>query len=424
VPRRVSLPTPGSTTPDRHDPARGLVPTGPPEVLGGRYELGDLLGVGGVARVFKAHDRVLHRDVAVKLFGPGIDPSGPERERAEMRTLAGMSHLSLVTLHDAGTDHHHTPPQAYLVMALVDGRSLAEELESGPLPEAQVRDLGAHVASALAYVHGSGVVHRDVKPANILLDRGGRPFLTDFGIARAVGAAALTAVGDTVGTAAYLSPEQVRGEEVGPETDVYALGLVLLEALTGVREYPGSTAETALARLTRPPRLDAVVQVDLRELLAEMTASEPGERPKAEQVASRLTVEAGVGAGVTQVLHRAAAAPPPAAAPPVDGTRLLTTAQRVDVPAGDVLGRVGLRADEILRRSWTRSQPWVGGRRNLIVAVLGVLVLLGGLLVIATTSGHGSAGSGAGVTPLPPAGNPGPSRLAPDLARLHELVQP
>ncbi|MDP9183304.1 MAG: serine/threonine protein kinase [Actinomycetota bacterium] len=410
--RRVPLPR--RVDPSTPEPEEAATPTA--EVLGERYELGELLGVGGVARVVRARDLVLHRDVAIKLFGPGIDPSGPERERAEMRTLASLSHPNLVPLHDAGTDHEHVPPRAFLVMALVDGHSLAEQLRSGPLPETQVRSLGAQVADALACVHSSGVVHRDVKPANILIDRSGRPFLTDFGIARAVGAAALTAVGDTVGTAAYLSPEQVRGQEAGPPTDVYALGLVLLEALTGAREYAGSTAETALARLTRPPRISESVPADLRELLAQMTAAEASARPSAEAVASRLATKVESDAA-TRVLR---STPPAAGAePPVDGTRLLTTAMSTSTGTStstqDVLGR----GQELLRETWSKAPPWASERRNVVFAALAVLALLFILVIAAAAQGP----SGSDVR-QPPAGNPGPSRLSPDLDRLDELVQP
>ncbi len=401
------------------------------DVLGGRYELGALIGQGGVAQVFRARDRVLERDVAVKLFGPGIDLNAAERERAEMRTLASLSHPHLVTLHDAGTDEEHPPARSYLVMALVDGQSLSERLHTGALPEPRVRDLGIKVAEALGYVHSRGVVHRDIKPANILLDRDGRPFLTDFGIARALGAAALTAVGDTVGTAAYLSPEQVRGQGVGPASDVYALGLVLLEALTGVREYQGNTAETAVARLSRSPRIDESLPADWRELLAAMTATEPEDRPTAEQVVTQLSGTAD--ADATRLISSVAA-------PPADHTRLLTTALPAEPAPPQVAGRAmpyvatalgaARRADDALWRevrraprlwddTWSRARPWLRERRTAIAVALGALLLL---LVVITVASENSAAPAAPADP--PAGAPGPSRLAPDLDRLHELVQP
>jgi hypothetical protein len=425
--------TRGVRVPRRVPPTASPGPAaGGPRPLGGRYDLGDLLGTGGVAQVFRARDRVLHRDVAVKVFGPGIDLNGPERERAEMRTLAGLSHPNLVPLHDAGTDHDHVPPRAYLVMALVDGVSLAEQLRAGPLTPDQVRDLGAQVAEALAHVHAQGVVHRDVKPANILLDRSGRPFLTDFGIARAVGAAALTAVGDTVGTAAYLSPEQVRGEEVGPATDVYALGLVLLEALTGEREYPGSTAETALARLSRPPRVPADAPPDLAALLAGMTTTDPADRPGADEVASRLG--SGPGVVVSRPVAALAAEPSDDATTllaPADGTRLLTTAVPTAAPPVDAwFARAGARLEAVVKGAWSEAghavesawghaPPWARERRWLVLGAVALAVLVGVLVVTAV----GSGGSGSTTTPAPPAGSPGPSRLGPDLERLGELVR-
>jgi hypothetical protein len=144
------------------------------------------------------------------------------------------------------------------------------------------------LADALAHVHRGGIVHRDLKPANVLLDPDGRPRLTDFGIARALDGTAVTGTGFVVGTAAYLAPEQVRGERVGPEADVYALGLVLLEALTGRREYPGALVESATARLHRPPAVPPHLPDALSTALHAMTARDPAARPTAAQVAALL----------------------------------------------------------------------------------------------------------------------------------------
>ena len=204
-----------------------------------RYLLGERLGAGGMAVVYRATDEVLGREVAVKLFGAVVDADHPERIETEMRTIASLSHPGLVSVHDAGT--YQQPggeAQAFLVMELIDGPTLAECTTPDPLGPDRVREIGACIADAIAYMHSRGVVHRDIKPANIILDAAGNPHLTDFGVARTLGADRHTATGMTIGTAAYLSPEQVTGGELTPAVDIYALGLTLLEAMTGRREYP------------------------------------------------------------------------------------------------------------------------------------------------------------------------------------------
>ncbi len=247
--------------------------------LAERYELGELLGSGGMADVHRAWDTRLRRQVAVKLFRPGADA---RRFDSEARTLASLSHPGLVQVHDAGTADG-TP---FVVLELVRGPTLRDRVESGPLRVEEVRRLGAQLADALAYVHGRGVVHRDVKPSNILL--GDQARLADFGLARLVDSTHLTEAGQLVGTAAYLAPEQVRGEETGLAADVYALGLVLLECLTGQREYQGSDIEAAVARLHRSPVVPDELPADLRHLLTLMTSLSPRRRPTAAQCAHAL----------------------------------------------------------------------------------------------------------------------------------------
>ena len=255
-----------------------------PPVIAGRYELGPVIGRGGTADIHRARDLRLQRDVAVKLFNRGI--TGPDRQRqdTELVTLARLRHPGLIELFDAGTDDG----RAYLVMQLVCGPPLAERLRAGPLPEQAVVGLGAELADTLAYVHSHGVTHRDVKPANVLLGEGDRPMLGDFGIARLVDTSRVTAAGDIIGTPAYMSPEQARGAPVGPATDVYALGLVLLESLTGRREYPGAVMESMIARLHRPPEVPPGLAGGLTPLLTRMTATNPAERPTAADVAASL----------------------------------------------------------------------------------------------------------------------------------------
>ena len=250
-----------------------------PGTLGGRYDVGRLLGSGGTARVFSAYDRLLGREVAVKVFDRGAVAIEQRRRLREVSILGSIDHPGVVALHDSGTEGDRT----YLVMQLVDGENLAERLLSGPLPQDQVTTMAIRLAEAVAHMHERGVTHRDLKPANVLLGADG-PVIADFGVAHALDLTQITATGTVPGTAAYMAPEQVLGELTGPPADVYALGLVLLECLTAEREYPGTMAESALARLNRPPRIPGHVPAELSHVIERMTAREPKERPTAAAV--------------------------------------------------------------------------------------------------------------------------------------------
>ncbi|MGQ5635696.1 MULTISPECIES: protein kinase domain-containing protein [unclassified Streptomyces] len=252
--------------------------------------MGGKIGSGGMADVYEGFDTRLRRPVAVKLFRPGSDPQTEDRLTSEAVLLARLQHPGLVTVYDAGRHDD----RAYLVMQLVDGVTLRGLLERGALSERHVAALGTTLAQALAHVHRAGIVHRDVKPSNVLLDRAGEPHLADFGIARLANATRHTSPDVLTGTAAYLSPEQVQGRHVGPATDIYALGLVLLECLKGEMEYQGSPLEAAIARLHRPPTLPAWLGPDLGALLQTMTAQDPEARPDAGHCAGILSL---LGAG-------------------------------------------------------------------------------------------------------------------------------
>ena len=253
-------------------------------VLAGRYRLGPLLGRGGAGVVYEALDVTLGRRVAVKVFQADGTATGRYRFAAEARLLAGLSHPGLVTVHDVGLDGD----EPFLVMHLVDGPTLREVLDRGPIDPVPVARIGARLADVLAYIHAHDIVHRDIKPSNVLLDEHGDCHLADFGVARALSAIHLTTTGEFVGTAAYLAPEQVTDIEVGPGADIYALGLLLLECLTGVVEYHGTTVETALARLHRPPRIPGELPASWRSLLTAMTARDPATRPDATHCADVL----------------------------------------------------------------------------------------------------------------------------------------
>ncbi|RNL78493.1 serine/threonine-protein kinase [Nocardioides marmorisolisilvae] len=255
-------------------------------MLDDRYRLDERIGTGGMADVYRATDEVLGRQVAVKVLREVTDPLQRTRFIDEARTLAGLDHPGLITLLDAGIRGE----RPYLVMTLVEDATLSARISVGPLDSDEVAALGAQVARALAYAHGQGVVHRDVKPSNVLLCGDGRALLADFGIARLVGATEHhTRTGDAIGSPAYLSPEQVTGEELTPALDIYSLGLVLLESLTAQRAYPGTPVEAAVARLNAAPAIPDSLSPEWRELIQQMTHRVPENRPNAVEVADLLS---------------------------------------------------------------------------------------------------------------------------------------
>jgi eukaryotic-like serine/threonine-protein kinase len=260
-----------------------------------RYDFLEHLGSGGMADVYRAHDTELDRDVAIKVFRDDDATIADRRRRErEIHLVGTFSHPGLVGVHDAGTLVHDGRPRRYIVMELVEGRSLAHRLAKSPMKPRQVADVGAQLADALSYVHARSIVHRDVKPENVLLDESPAlgytliAKLADFGVAQSVDGSRLTSDGAIMGTAAYISPEQVRGEEVGTPSDVYSLGLVILESLRGEREYTGSAIEAALARLHRPPSIPDDLPEDWQALLRAMTHDDPAMRPTAHDVAATL----------------------------------------------------------------------------------------------------------------------------------------
>ncbi|MBT2512284.1 serine/threonine-protein kinase [Arthrobacter sp. ISL-30] len=262
--------------------------------LGERYALGEVIGRGAMAVVYRARDEVLGREVAVKLFSSGpADEEHTLRQQTEIQILSVFDHPGLVRLYDAGLDYRDpASPHTFLVMELVDGPDLRQRLSEGPIPAVETALLGAAVADALAHVHNHGVIHRDIKPANIILPAGeasAGPKLADFGIARLIEGSRLTATGSTVGTATYLSPEQATGSALTPASDIYSLGLVLIECLTGRPEYPGTPVESAVARLHRAPEIPPGLSAGYAELLASMTDIRPEYRPSAEQVSTELS---------------------------------------------------------------------------------------------------------------------------------------
>ncbi len=349
------------------DPTQAMAAgAGDPVVIADRYRLVSLLGRGGTAEVWRAEDGALGRSVALKLVTVPTDDSAA-RAGEEARLLAKLSHPSLVPVYDAGTDERDRP---WVVMELVEGETLSDTIRRGPVPSARSAQIGASVAEALSYVHAQGLVHRDVKPGNVLMGQDGRVRLTDFGIARLVDSARVTSTGMMVGTASYLAPEQVAGEPVGPPADVYALGLVLLECLTGQREYSGSTVEVALARLHRQPVVPPALPAGWPGLLASMTAREPAVRPEPGEAARELARIAAGGEATTALV----------APPVVDRTSVLPRTRVAPVPEP-------VRPRPTPRRAVAAPPPRRSGLPYALLLVAIVAAAIGGVLFAQSQSG-------------------------------------
>ena len=338
-----------------------------PDRLARRYEAGPVIGRGVGSSVFRAHDMLLGRDAAVKTFRVETDA----RARRELTLLARLDHPGLVPVYDV--EEHEG--RAFVVMALLDGGSLADRLGehaagSGGLGLTEALRTAATVAGALDHVHRAGVLHRAVTPANVLYDADGRAHLSDFGVAFVADAPRITDTGLTVGAAPYLAPEQVRGEPAGPPADVYALGLVLIEALTGRRAFPGDPLSAAQARLDREPTVPAELPGALAELIAAMTRSDPATRPGA--------AEASVG------LRQALVDAEPLTMPSLlVGPGVTTTgpAARTGTP-----GARWTSARDRLSPARRRGTPRATGTRGvLVLAGLAASAVLAGTVAIATS---------------------------------------
>ena len=250
-------------------------------VLMDRYVLSEVIGAGGAAKVYRATDRGLDRQVAVKLLDDSVarsaDPGGRDRFVHEARSAARFDHPHLVTVYDAGEDDG----DLFLVMELVDGRTLADVIaERGPLPVDESVSVAMQILDGLATVHAMGTIHRDIKPSNVLIDGDGRVRLTDFGIAKRLDdiEAAVTAAGMLVGTPHYLAPEQATGQPLSPATDVYQVGLVLHEMLTGRRAGGSSPALAAKAQPVDPRHLRPETPEQVADAIVQSTQRDPAKR--------------------------------------------------------------------------------------------------------------------------------------------------
>src|SRR5918996_1429201 len=365
-------------------------------LISGRYRLIGPLGEGGMATIWRALDEQLDREVAVKILRPQFssDPGFSARFKQEARAAGGLSHPNIVGVYDYGTDGADGEP--YIVMELVHGSDLAAILhERGALSVTDSVRIAIGVADALEVAHRRGIVHRDVKPGNIMITDGGDVKVTDFGIARAVSEASMTVTGTTLGSVHYFSPEQARGDEVTGASDVYSLGIVLFEMLTGRRPFSGdSAAAVALKRLNedapRPSDLGPRIPAGLEAILMRALAREPASRfPDAGAFAEALrawrrapdaTPAGPVAAAGGTVPRPAAAATPPAGEPTVYvPPPVPRPADRV--PVAPPSRRVEPYRDE------REGQPWWMWLLGLLgVLLLGAIGFLGAQLIGGTPS--------------------------------------
>ncbi|MBD7958454.1 serine/threonine protein kinase [Microbacterium sp. Sa4CUA7] len=376
--------------------------------FGGRYELDSRIAIGGMGEVWEATDHVIGRTVAIKILKDEYmgDPGFLERFRAEARHAALVNHEGIASVFDYGEENG----SAFLVMELVPGEALSTILErEGSLSPDKTLDIVAQTSLALQAAHAAGLVHRDIKPGNLLITPDGRVKITDFGIARIADQVPLTATGQVMGTVQYLSPEQASGHAASPATDVYSLGIVAYECLAGKRPFTGeSQVAIAMAQINeQPPPLPASVPVPVQNLVMAMIAKKPEDRPATASAVARAAT----------ALRRGDLAAAAAAVPAIAGgaaglddvTQLLTPglstqdATRI-LPATTALDPAAAEGDATPEgdKPKRKRSPWTW---PLIALIVLLLLVLGGT-VWAMLSGQEP-------DPAPTSSSPTPSRPAP-----------
>jgi len=418
---------PGSGTAEPASAGRpaSVGPASPARLLADRYEIVEKIGEGGTAEVFRARDLRLERVVAIKLLRPQFshDPQMRERFAVEARSAAGLAAAHVVPVYDFGTTDDGS---LFIVMQLIEGRSLREFLrERGSLSEPEATWIGGHVAAALAAAHARDLVHRDVKPGNVLIDLEGRAHLTDFGIVKALGGRSeITQTGLAFGTAAYLSPEQATGGPVEPRSDLYALGTVLYEMIAGRPPFSGDDPASVGYRQAweRPaPLSDLAPSVDpeLESLVMRCLEKDPRYRPASarevgdelERIGERLQARNGAGAWsagdtatVATVLGSAAAAPRPAG--PVPHSARDETVGLPFAPAAPLEPAVGsgYRTGVVPGRRGRLAAPVVARRGGMLpFALIGAAVGLVVLALAGSALGAFDLFGGGDETPTDPA---------------------
>jgi formylglycine-generating enzyme required for sulfatase activity len=359
----------------------------------GKYQILEEIGHGGMGAVYRGYDTALQRQVAVKVLAPHLaqERDFVERFLREARTAAGLKHPNIVTIHDVGEQDD----KYYIVMELLEGETLAKIVaRRSPLPLVEVVSIASQIASALDHAHGHGLIHRDIKPSNVIVEKEGHTTLTDFGIVRAVEGTRITSTGAALGTPAYMSPEQGQGNAVDTRSDIYSLGAVLFEMLTGRVPYKAETAIAIILKhitdpVPKPTEFNPAIPEPVERVTLKALAKDPADRFQS----ARQMMEA---------LRKAVAeapAPPAVASPPLP-TKVVAEKSGLEVtppPLGEEEEAVPL---------WRRVPLW--GR----IAILGGLVVI--LIAAALYFGRGSmwalpASLTATRTPVPPTDTPPPS---------------
>lgn len=382
--------------------------------FGGRYELDSRIAIGGMGEVWEATDHVIGRTVAIKILKDEYmgDPGFLERFRAEARHAALVNHEGIASVFDYGEE----AGSAFLVMELVPGEALSTILErDGALSTDKTLDIVAQTAAALQAAHAAGLVHRDIKPGNLLITPDGRVKITDFGIARIADQVPLTATGQVMGTVQYLSPEQASGHPASPATDIYSLGIVAYESLAGKRPFTGeSQVAIAMAQINeQPPPLPPTVAQPVQNLVMAMIAKKPEDRPASAAAVAR----------AASALRRGDLAAAAAAVPAIAGAAVLADdATQLLAPAGATAAATQILSAPL--PDYAEPQEPEKKKRSrwtwpLVALIVILLLVLGGTLAALFANQGGASPDPSGSTT---SARPSPSQTTPSATPTQDRI--